>query len=498
MNDILRHSGHGSIPAQASNKSRSDRQAAAGEAQHSARTWKRRLRGLFHRFYNFCTSHSLAAPLPFLAIAGLLALSLLLTTVYTTGYVVAVDGVTVGTVKDQDSFSTIMDHVEERATNILGYDYQFTGNVTFERALVKKNQLSTVSSFETYLFDQVGEVMKSYVLSVNGTNIGASEDRGVLSGVLEEIKSQYEKDTTVSAEFVEPVTIAYEYTATALEQDADSIRSALTANTTGDTSYTVVSGDTYSTIAYQHNMSLSELMALNPQASLDRLMVGDVLTVSKEVPLLSVRTVDTVTYTESIACPVEQREDSSLYKGQTKVISQGVPGTKQVTADVTSINGVEQSRTVTSTVTLQEPTSKIVAVGTKEKPKTAATGRLQWPLSGRITSNFGYRKIFGKSNFHSALDIAAPYGTAIHAADGGTVTFAGTKGTFGKIVIIDHGNGMQTYYAHCSSLLVSKGDKVAKGQTIAKVGQTGRATGNHCHFEVVINGNSVNPRSYLP
>ena len=294
------------------------------------------------------------------------------------------------------------------------------------------------------------------------------------------------------------MTIAYEYTATALEQDADSIRSALTANTTGDTSYTVVSGDTYSTIAYQHNMSLSELMALNPQASLDRLMVGDVLTVSKEVPLLSVRTVDTVTYTESIACPVEQREDSSLYKGQTKVLSQGVPGTKQVTADVTSINGVEQSRTVTSTVTLQEPTSKIVAVGTKEKPKTAATGRLQWPLSGRITSNFGYRKIFGKSNFHSALDIAAPYGTAIHAADGGTVTFAGTKGTFGKIVIIDHGNGMQTYYAHCSSLLVSKGDKVAKGQTIAKVGQTGRATGNHCHFEVVINGNSVNPRSYLP
>lgn len=497
MNDILRHSGGSLAPLRGTSMDRPSAPDSAYDRSRS-KSWKRRARSLFHRFYIFCTTHPVAAPLPFLAVAGLIALSLVLTTVYTAGYVVTVDGVNVGTVKDQADFSAAMSRVETRATNILGYDYQFEGDVAFRSALVEKDKLTTAANFETYLLDQIGEVMKSYVLTVNGQPIGAAGEEAALNDILDSVKNQYVKDTTVSAEFVEPISISYEYTASDLEQDADAIRAALTANTTGDTTYTVVSGDTYSTIAYNNNMSLSELMALNPQASLDRLMVGDVLTVKQEIPFLSVRTVDTVTYTESIACPVEQREDSSMYKGQTKVITEGVPGQKQVTADVTSVNGVEQERTVTNTVTLQEPTTKVVAVGTKERPKTLPTGSLQWPLSGRITSKFGYRTIFGSGDFHSGLDIAAPYGTAIHAADGGTVTFSGWKGTFGKLVIVSHGNGVETYYAHCSSLLVSKGDKVYKGQTIAKVGQTGRATGNHCHFEVVINGNSVNPRSYLP
>ncbi|MPM65190.1 Murein hydrolase activator EnvC [bioreactor metagenome] len=119
-------------------------------------------------------------------------------------------------------------------------------------------------------------------------------------------------------------------------------------------------------------------------------------------------------------------------------------------------------------------------------------------MSGNITSRFGYRYIFGSYSFHSGIDIANTYGTAIRAADGGTVTFSGWKGSYGKLVIVDHGNGKQTYYGHCSSMLVSVGDKVYQGQTIARVGSTGRSTGNHCHFEIKINGTSVNPTSYLP
>ena len=89
------------------------------------------------------------------------------------------------------------------------------------------------------------------------------------------------------------------------------------------------------------------------------------------------------------------------------------------------------------------------------------------------------------------------YGQSIKAADGGTVTFAGWKGTYGKLVIIKHDNGTLTYYAHNSSLLVNAGDKVYQGQTIAKGGSTGRSTGNHCHFEVRVNGTAVNPLNYL-
>ncbi len=132
--------------------------------------------------------------------------------------------------------------------------------------------------------------------------------------------------------------------------------------------------------------------------------------------------------------------------------------------------------------------------GTKEKPKTATKGYYIKPVSGyKITSRYGYR---GRE-FHTGVDLAVPYGSAVKAADGGTVTYAGWKGNYGKLVIITHDNGNQTYYAHNSSLLVSVGDKVYQGQKIAKAGSTGRSSGSHCHFELRINGSTVNPMNYV-
>ena len=191
-------------------------------------------------------------------------------------------------------------------------------------------------------------------------------------------------------------------------------------------------------------------------------------------------------------------EDSSLYVGDSRIITQGVEGEEQVNATVTYVNGQESGRTINSTTTLREPTTTVKAVGTKEKPKTASTGRYQWPIRGRISSYFGGRYIFGSYSYHSGIDIVASYGAAICAADGGTVTYAGYKGSYGNLVIITHDNGTQTYYGHNSSLTVSVGQKVYKGQQIARAGSTGRSTGPHCHFEVRVNGTSVNPLSYLP
>ena len=186
-----------------------------------------------------------------------------------------------------------------------------------------------------------------------------------------------------------------------------------------------------------------------------------------------------------------------MYKGDSKILVQGEEGEALVEATVTYVNGVEKERDIQSSTTLREPTTTIKAVGTKEKPKTASTGSYSWPIRGRITSYFGGRNIFGSYSYHSGIDISASYGAAIKAADGGTVTFAGYKGSYGYLVIITHDNGTQTYYGHNSSLLVSAGQKVYKGQQIAKAGSTGRSTGTHCHFEVRVNGTSVNPLSYL-
>lgn len=129
------------------------------------------------------------------------------------------------------------------------------------------------------------------------------------------------------------------------------------------------------------------------------------------------------------------------------------------------------------------------------------TGTYSWPVPGYtgISSPYGMRfhPILKVRKLHTGIDIRVPYGVSIHAADGGKVIYAGWMNAYGQVVIIDHGAGMSTLYAHQSSILVSNGTMVSKGQVIGKVGSTGWSTGAHLHFEVRVNGTPVNPNSYV-
>lgn len=126
-------------------------------------------------------------------------------------------------------------------------------------------------------------------------------------------------------------------------------------------------------------------------------------------------------------------------------------------------------------------------------------GRLSFPVNARITSPFGTRfhPILKKSRMHKGLDFGASYGTTIRAAADGVVISASRNSGYGNVVIIDHGGGLTTVYAHCSSFIVRSGTRVSRGQAIARVGSTGLSTGPHLHFEVHVSGRAVNPRSYL-
>ncbi|MCD4777344.1 MAG: peptidoglycan DD-metalloendopeptidase family protein [Desulfobacterales bacterium] len=128
----------------------------------------------------------------------------------------------------------------------------------------------------------------------------------------------------------------------------------------------------------------------------------------------------------------------------------------------------------------------------------AATPAIR-PTDGWISSTFGYRTspFTGLREFHQGLDIAARKGTPILAAADGVITFAGTKGLMGKLIVIDHGYGMVTRYAHIHKMLKKRGDAVKKGDTIALVGNTGRSTGSHLHYEVHLDGIPVNPAKYI-
>ena len=457
----------------------------------------------FRRWTDTATAggRRIISPLHFLAAAAVLGVAAVVTTVYTPAYVVELNGVALGTVTSPQVFEEALDRVEARATSILGYDYTLDGDISYSLALIEPENLTPTASFETYLFDQIGDVMKNYVLTVNGQFIGASQDRDTLTAVLDQIKAAYINENTISAEFTSGVYITHEYTASDVNQDPAAMLAALTANTNGQTVYEVQKGDTFMQIALDNGMTVSEMSELNPDVDINVIYIGQLLNVKEEIPFLSVKTVDNVTYTEEIACPVVEVEDDSMYQGESRVIDAGVPGEQIVNADIAYLNGVEQERTVLSTQVTREATNKVIAVGTKVRPSWLPNGYFIWPVYGNITSYFGYRSIFGSYSYHGGIDIATSYGTSIAAADGGTVAFAGratgSMWSYGNLVIIDHGNGKQTYYGHCSSVLVSAGDKVYQGQPIARVGSTGRSTGNHCHFEVKINGTSVNPLSYL-
>ncbi len=276
--------------------------------------------------------------------------------------------------------------------------------------------------------------------------------------------------------------------------------------------YTVQTGDTLSQIANANGLKTSELLELNPDMG-DTIKVGDQVLVSHEVNYVRLKVVKTEVTREEIAYKTVKNNNSKLYKGTTKVKQKGIKGIDEVTSLVTYIDGVRVSSQEIGRVTIQNPRDEIIDVGTKRVSTygggytpsryVKGSGSLIWPAvgCGTITSRFGYRTLRGRPNFHGGVDIAGgnARGKTVVAAASGRVTAAGWGGAYGYRVIIDHGNGMSTLYAHmlAGSLCVGSGQYVSGGSAIGKVGSTGNSTGPHLHFEVRINGNKVNPAPYI-
>ena len=472
--------------------------------RRDARVWIEqtylRSRRAAHRCHEALAGRRYARPLPFLAASGVMGLLLVVTTLYSVSYAVLVDGENVGVVADQSTVEAAVSSVETMGTRMLGYEYTVDNEIDYHFTLARRSDLSDQAAFEDYFTSKMDETeeddLRFYQISLNGQVLGVIDSKAAFNILLQDLRGTYTNEFTTSAEFIEEIQV----TPLALADEVltiDQMRDLLTENTTGETTYTVVSGDTFNGIAYRNDMSVSDLKLLNPDVNINKLSIGQVLNVKELIPRLSVRTTERVTYTEPIPCPVQTKDDPTIYVGSSKIITKGIEGEAEVTADVTRVNGIEKARDVLESKTLSEPTVTVKAVGTKPKPKTASNGYYNWPCRGKITSYFGYRRIFGSRSYHSGIDIAGSRGTAIKAADGGKVTFSGYKGNYGYLVIITHDNGTQTYYGHNSSNLVSAGQRVYQGQTIARMGSTGRSTGNHCHFEVRIRGSSVNPLNYL-
>ena len=416
---------------------------------------------------------------------------------YTKAYVAYVNGEEVGVVSSEEELSSIGGKVETRVASVLGEEDSYDAESTLAPAYLDAGTQTNARAVEDALFEDTGAMMNAYAVSVDGQELGYAQTSEELQTMLDNVTEPYLNEQTVEHHFTQDVEIYEVEVPSNTQFTPDTLQSTLSGNKEEAEYVTVERGDTFNSIAEAAGLTGDELQALNPDADSSQLTAGDQLLVKQAVPMLTVETVVTETYEETIQSPVEYVDNPNLYEGTTRLKAAGQDGVEKIEARITCINGQETQREEVSRTTVQEATTTYMYQGTKEKPATASTGSFIWPLSGTITSRFGYRNIFGSTSFHSGLDIAAPYGTQISAADGGTVTFAGWRGSYGQTVIITHDDGTVTYYAHCSSLLVNAGDKVYQGQAIARVGMTGTATGYHCHFEVRVNGKSVDPEHYL-
>lgn len=234
------------------------------------------------------------------------------------------------------------------------------------------------------------------------------------------------------------------------------------------TTHVVREGETLSGIAAKYRMSTEQLAALNGLTNLNMIRPGQTLLLAEKPPEPRKHTVRSGENLSSIAA------------------SYGV-----TVASIVQVNELADIDRLKVGQVLNIPS---VAKPSLASRSAVSTTGMIWPVLGRISSYFGPR--WGTR--HTGLDIAAPTGTDIRAVRAGRVEMAGWWGGYGNCVIVDHGNGLKTLYAHASRLLVRQGDRVVQGQVIARVGSTGNSTGPHVHFEVRVNNRFMDPLKYMP
>ena len=338
-----------------------------------------------------------------------------------------------------------------------------------------------------------------HVIIADGKEIvalaSAEEAEAVLTGITDRYKTRGSE--IISLGFKE--TISIEKKVTEDNPTIFSVEDAVSYVITGTTeprTYIIKGGDTFWDVAIAHGLSPFALQDMNPEFDPKKLKIGQEIYLYETFPFITVSFTEIVTAEERIAYQVVYEDNDGMYRGQTQVKSTGSYGSKEIKSEITKENGVVVSSVILSENITADPITQVAYRGTLPTPvyTGTSTGELSSPVASmNVISNYGSRG--GRQ--HHGVDLKGPIGTPIYAAADGVVTFSGTSGSYGKLVKISHGNGIETRYSHNDSNIVSVGETVTKGQQIATMGATGNATTSHLHFEVRVNGGSKNPMNYI-
>lgn len=398
---------------------------------------------IFKRVFDFIKSNRLLVRASSLCLVGMLAVGVSIVSVgITLGFRVNYAGSVIATVRNAgvfDKAKTIaLQHIESKNAD------SAIETPGFKMTLTVSDRLDSAVTLANAIIENTNDIVDASALVVNGEQVACGET-AELREYLEARRTRFETEGAESkSEFTDEVELQNGYYLKSEISDADEIKSA--------------------------------------------------------VENIGVRTVAIITTETEIAFSKKTVKTADELIGYSKVTTLGQNGISRKTESVETVNGEEISRTELSSEVIKEPVTQITTVGTAKTTASAAQ-RSEERSAGFICplkrGSFTISAYYGDGRAHKGMDLAANKGTPIYAVADGTVTYSGYDGNYGYSVVINHGNGLSTRYAHASKLCVSKGQTVSQGEVIAYVGSTGYSTGNHLHIEVMVNGTRVNPISYI-
>lgn len=412
---------------------------------------------------------------------------------------VTVDGKPVGTVASEADYMAAEAIVRKRLSySADDVDISLNRSLRLEKA---EGRILTAGELADELLQNADiELFEGWGVYVNDEFVGAVEDKHpveaalvrVLSAVSDRMHGEID-----DVHFADTVTYEQGCYLTGSRVSPQALANKLTYVEHSTRTYTAGRLDTVYSIAERFSSTADEIRRLNPDVP-DAVPYALRMTVPSEKRYLPVVFTKIIKATEFLDFDTERYETAALPQGTEEVLVRGVQGEREQRLLVTYTDGAETSRKVLSSSLVVRPVDEEIGIGTytaqpwSYDTKIDGSGRYPWPVDGgKITSLFG-----GERN-HGGLDIGAAEYSEIYAADDGTVMLSTWEDSYGYFVLIDHGDGFETLYAHCVELIAQPGQKVRKGEPIALVGNTGDSTGPHLHFEVRVDGVRVNPTQYM-
>jgi len=354
---------------------------------------------------------------------------------------------------------------------------------------LKDEKINIADQMKTLLQDEI----VAWEIRVDDELIGMMDHKESGEQILDRVKSRFSSEEGELLSFKEQVTLSEVESRPVQLDTPDDVEDKLTTLLVPAKTHIVKEGDTIWDIAIQYNLTMDELQIKNPTMG-DKIIPGEIVQISPEVRKLNVLSETTIEEELAVPFEIELIASSSGIKAR-----EGLEGVKRVSYLIEKENGIEVGRSMLEEEIIKQPISQVIIKEMKvqvasTKDMTITDKGFIWPADGGIiTSSFGKRN----GRLHKGIDIAGTSSLDIHAAAAGEVTFSGTKGDYGNLIIISHSNGLTTYYAHNKKNLVSVGDRVKTGESIAVMGRTGNATGVSIHFEVREKGKALNPIQYV-